>query len=42
MPKRDLREPINSDGEFDEVMAEILNAGLVTYEVDGEPEEPAE
>jgi hypothetical protein len=38
MPKRDMDETINSDREFEEVVADLLNAGPVT-EPEEEPEE---
>lgn len=39
MPKRDMDETINSDDEFEDVMKDLLNAGPVTYEENGESEE---
>lgn len=39
VPKRDMDETINSDDEFEDVMTDLLNAGLVTYEEDEAPED---
>jgi hypothetical protein len=41
VPKRDMDEPVNSDGEFEDVIRDLLNAGLVTFEED-EPEGEAD
>jgi hypothetical protein len=37
-----MDETINSDREFEEIMAVLLNAGLVTFEPDDEADDPEE